>query len=83
MISQSDFYKVVICSHSILKQQRISLDLTQQEVADRAAIPLQSYQQFESGTRDITRASFRLACRVFEALDINPFCFHMGKYAIL
>ena len=82
MISQSDFYKVVICSHSILKQQRISLDLTQQEVADRAAIHLQSYQQFESGTRDITRASFRLACRVFEALELYPRDFYNGECAI-
>ena len=65
MISQSDFYKVVICSHSILKQQRITLHLTQQEVADH-----------------ITRASFRLACRVFEALELNPRDFYNGECAL-
>ena len=78
-----DYHEIILQPHDILKRQRIALGLTQQEVANRACIPLQSYQQFENGTRDITRASFRLACRVFEALDINPFCFHMGKYAIL
>jgi len=78
-----DYHEIILQSHKILKRQRITLGHTEQEVANRACIPLQSYQQFENGTRDIMHASFRLACRVFEALDINPFCFHMGKYAIL
>lgn len=55
---------------SILSEKRQILRLTQQEVADRAKITLRQYQRLESGERNIMTSSFRLACRVIEALDI-------------
>ena len=67
--------------HSILRERRVILGLTQQAVADRANIPLQSYQQFESGKRKIVRASFSIACRVIEALEMDPTDFFHEKYA--
>ena len=67
--------------HSILRERRVILGLTQQAVADRANIPLQSYQQFESGKRKIERASFSIACRVIEALEMDPTDFFHGEYA--
>ena len=69
-------------SKSILFEQRVILGLTQQAVADRAHIPLQSYQAFESGKRDIFNASFRIACKVLEALEMNIVDFYHGKYFI-
>ena len=59
-----------------LKRRRTDLGLTQQGVAKRAGIPLQSYQQFESGKRSITRASFSIACRVLTSLAMDPYMFY-------
>ena len=81
-INLDGFRMVNIKPENALRERRVILGLTQQVVADRAQIPLQSYQQFESGTRDITRASFRLACRVFEALELNPRDFYNGECAL-
>lgn len=65
-----------------LHERRIFLGLTQQAVANRAGIPLQSYQQFESGKRKIRRASFDIACRVLKALEMDIVGFFNGEYSI-
>ena len=49
---------------SILREKRVVLGLTQKQVAEKAKVPLASYQRFESGERNICTASFQLACRV-------------------
>ena len=64
----------------ILRERRVILGLTQMQVAEKAKIPLQSYQRFESGDRDIQTASFQVACRVIEALDMNISDFFHGEY---
>ena len=64
----------------ILRERRVILGLTQMQVAQKAKIPLQSYQRFESGDRDIQTASFQVACRVIEALDMNISDFFHGEY---
>ena len=66
----------------MLRERRVILGLTQQAAADRAGIPLQSYQQFESEKRKIRRASFQIACQVLEALEMDIAAFHHGDYAI-
>ena len=54
-----------------LKAQRLRLGLTQKQVADKAGILLQHYQKFEGGERNLRTASFDLACRVLEALEVD------------
>lgn len=66
--------------HSVLKEKRQILRMTQQEIADKAKISLQQYQKFESGQRNIKTASFQLACRVIEALDMDISDFYHGVY---
>ena len=66
----------------ILREHRIMLGLTQQAVADRAGIPLQSYQAFESGKRKIMNASFNIACRVIRALEMDCMEFFSGEYSL-
>ena len=66
---------------SMLRERRVILGLTQKAVAERAEIPLQSYQQFESGKRKLSRASFDIACRVIEALEWDVSTFFHGGYA--
>ena len=66
----------------ILREKRVVQGLTQQQVADRAKISLRQYQSFESGERNIRTASFQLACRVIEALGMDPTKFFHGDYVI-
>ena len=55
----------------LLRERRIVMGLTQQQVADKAKIKLPQYQKFEGGQRNLRTASFQLACRVLEALDLD------------
>ena len=68
--------------NSILWEKRIHLRLTQREVAERANITLAQYSKFESGERNIMTASFQLACRVIEALGMDPTRFFHNEYMI-
>ena len=67
---------------SILREERVVLGLTQKQVAEKAKVPLASYQRFESGERNICTASFQLACRVIEALGMNVSDFYHGEYVL-
>ena len=60
----------------ILAARRAELGLSQQEVADKARILLRQYQRFESGERDLSSSSFRIAMAVCDALELDPhrFC---------
>lgn len=69
-------------NQSILQERRVILGMTQKQVAEKANIPLQSYQRFESGDRNIKTASFQVACRVLEALDLNIADFFHGEYVL-
>ena len=69
-------------SDGILHERRVILGLTQMQVAEKAKIPLQSYQRFESGNRDIRTASFQIVCRVVEALEMNISDFYHGEYVL-
>lgn len=66
--------------HVIIRNQRLRLGITGQGVEENAEIPLQSYQQFESGKRQIRRASFQIAGRVLDALEMDITSFlHRGQ----
>lgn len=68
--------------HTVLREKRVVLGMTQQQVADKAKIRLQQYQRFESGERNIMTCSFSLACRVIEALGMDISRFYHGDYTI-
>ena len=76
------FQMVHMEERNILRERRVVLGLTQKQVAERAKIPLQSYQRFESGERNIMTASFQMACRVIEALGMNVSDFYHGEYVL-
>ena len=63
-----------------LREKRLALEMTQQEVADKAKISLSSYQKFELGDSNIRTASFELVCRVLKALEMDPTAFYEGEY---
>ena len=70
------------CVDMYLRIRRNQLGLTQQEVANRAGIQLVQYQRFELGVRDIRRASFQVAYKVFRVLEIDIDKFMNGEYCI-
>jgi len=56
---------------NILRKKRELLGLTQKQVADRANVKIVQYQRFEMGMRNIMSASFQIACRIIEALEMD------------
>ena len=68
--------------HSVLYEQRVIHGMTQKQVAEKAKITLQQYQKFGSGARNIMTCSFRIVCRVIEALGMNISDFYHGEYVI-
>ena len=66
----------------ILRDYRDKLGLTQQQVADKARIQLRQYQRYESGERNLSSSSFSIACRVIEALGLDPTKYHHGDYVL-
>ena len=68
--------------NTILREKRLVLGLTQQQVADLAKVSYCQYQRFESGERNIMTASFQIACRVIKALNMDIDKFYNGDYAI-
>lgn len=70
------------CAHSVLQERRLVLEMTQKQAAEKAQIPLSTYQKFETGERNIRTASFSVTCQVLEALDLDIAGFFHGIYAI-
>lgn len=81
-ISLDGFSLVNLTAASTLHQKRLVLELTQQQVADRAGVDIQQYRKFESEARDIRRASFDVACRVIRALEMDVGKFFDGEYSL-
>ena len=80
--SLDGFQLVHLDNKNILQERRVILGMTQKQVAEKAKIPLQSYQRFESGDRNIKTASFQVACRVLEALGMNIASFFHDEYVL-
>ena len=66
----------------LLKERRVTCGLTQQQVADKAGILIQHYQKFEGGERNLRTASFEVACRVLEALDLDIVKYFHHEYVL-
>ena len=64
----------------ILLDARKRLNLTQQQVADRAHILLRQYQRFESGERKLSSSSFSIASSVLQALELDVTTYVNGGY---
>lgn len=67
---------------AILREQRVTQNMTQRQVAEKAKITIRQYQTFESNQRNLRTASFLLACRVLDALNMNIDDFYHGGYCI-
>lgn len=81
-ISLDGFQTIHPDDHGILYERRLVLGLTQKQVAERAKMPLSSYQRFESGDRKLASATFNMACRVLEALEMDITAYYHGDYIL-
>ena len=57
----------------ILREQRVFLEMTQQEVADELGINLQQYQRYEYGDRDLHKIPMELGLKICYLLEIDPY----------
>lgn len=51
-----------------LAKRRMELDMTQQQVADKAKVPYPTYQKLDNGTTDFQKAQVGTATRIAQAL---------------
>ena len=58
---------------NILREQRLFLEMTQQEVADELGISLQQYQRYEYGDRDLRKMPMELGLKICYLLEIDPY----------
>ena len=58
---------------NILREQRIFLEMTQQEVANEVGINLQQYQRYEYGDRDLRKMPMELGLKICYLLEIDPY----------
>ena len=57
----------------ILRERRMFLGMTQQEVADELEISLQQYQRYEYGDRDLHRIPMELGLKLCYLLELDPY----------
>lgn len=62
-------------ARAILLNRRKQLNLTQQQVADKAGIDIRQYQKFESGEQKFQNTSMKIGLAVCKALELNPYRF--------
>ncbi len=64
----------------LLLTMREYLNLTKKQAAEKAGIPLSTYQKFENSERNIRTASFTTTCKVLQALELDPYDFFLELY---
>ena len=57
----------------ILKNRRIELGLTQQEVAVELGMHIRQYQRFEYGEQSLAKCSMQTGLRICAILRLNPY----------
>ena len=63
----------------IMREARLRMGYSQQEVAMLVGVQLKQYQRFEYGERDIRCASMKLGLSICAVLGIDPFLLVFGQ----
>ena len=67
----------------ILRNRRLELGKSQQELANSVGLQLRQYQRFEYGERLVSRANMKQGLRICAALDLDPFELAFGSEEVL
>ena len=57
----------------VLKNRRIELGLTQQEIAVELGMHIRQYQRFEYGEQSLAKCSMQTGLRICSILHLNPY----------
>lgn len=57
----------------IIRERRIELGLTQEQVAIEIGMSLQQYQRYEYGERKFSNCAMRIGLRICALLELDPF----------
>ena len=57
----------------VLKNRRIELGLTQQEIAVELGMHIRQYQRFEYGEQSLAKCSMQTGLRICSILRLNPY----------
>ena len=63
----------ITLEHEIIRQARIRLGLSQQQVATLVSIQIRQYQRLEYGERSVGNVKMRFGLAVCAILEIDPF----------
>ena len=58
---------------NFIRNGRLDMKLTQEQLADAADVPIKTLQKYESGERCIKRARNSTVLRLAQVLDISPY----------
>ena len=64
-------FEVIQPPHDIIKNQRLSFNLDQEQIADMCDISTEQYKRYESGERSIYSASFQVGVKLCYYLQID------------
>lgn len=62
--------------NNMLKDRRLSMGLTQKQLAEKAVVNRKYYQKLEKGKRSVMTASFETMCKILKALEIDITTFY-------
>ena len=65
--------------HEIIRQARIQLGLSQQQVATLISIQIRQYQRLEYGIRDFELCSMKVGISICYVLNLDPFLLVLQK----
>lgn len=63
----------------ILREARLHMGYSQQQIATLLGIHIKQYQRFEYGERDICHASMKMGLAICAVLGIDPFLLVFGQ----
>ena len=63
----------------VLKNRRIELGLTQQEIAVELGMHIRQYQRFEYGEQSLAKCSMQTGLRICSLLHLNPYELYAGS----
>ena len=62
----------------ILREARLRMGYTQQEIADLIGVHIRAYQRLEYGERDIRNASMKIGVAICAVLGLDPLTLVFG-----
>ena len=57
----------------IIRERRIELGLTQEQVAIEVGMSLQQYQRYEYGERKFSNCAMRIGLKICALMELDPF----------